>query len=249
MRRRSIPSQGGRWRGFTLVELLVAIGIIALLISILLPSLRKARRAAETVQCLSNQRQLLAACIAFSNDMRSRLPFTGWQSNDAANWLYFGKAMKGIQSEVRQGQLWKYLRDYRCYRCPGDRGPWPPGHAENLTSYVMNGSASAFSQNGNESLSILRFKPDDVLFWEIPMTFGTAGTYNDGTNYPNEGITARHKGGTTVGHIDGHADVMPAEEFVKWCGYGPTVLWCDPTAKDGGWSKISGKPNPVPVQE
>ena len=73
----SIPSRPGRGRGFTLVELLVVIGIIALLISILLPTLRKARQSAVTAACLSNLRQIGMAFHLYANENKGWLPSPG----------------------------------------------------------------------------------------------------------------------------------------------------------------------------
>ncbi len=63
-----------RRKGFTLVELLVVIGIIALLISVLLPALNRARQAAATLMCLSNVRQLALAATMFAQEHHGRVP-------------------------------------------------------------------------------------------------------------------------------------------------------------------------------
>lgn len=63
-----------RKAGFTLVELLVVIGIIALLISILLPSLARARQSATALSCLSNLRQIGTALYMYADDHQGFLP-------------------------------------------------------------------------------------------------------------------------------------------------------------------------------
>jgi prepilin-type N-terminal cleavage/methylation domain-containing protein len=85
--------------GFTLVELLVVIGIISLLVAILMPALSKARRAALATACLSNLRQVSQSLIMYAVDNRGAMPGVEWASaqdvTPYANRLGFGQRLYG----------------------------------------------------------------------------------------------------------------------------------------------------------
>jgi len=63
----TIPSSKWRWPGFTLVELLVVVSIVALLISILLPSMQRARKQAQAVVCMTRCRQAGTGTVMYFN--------------------------------------------------------------------------------------------------------------------------------------------------------------------------------------
>jgi prepilin-type N-terminal cleavage/methylation domain-containing protein len=73
---------GMRKRGFTLVELLVVVGVIAILLAMLLPALQKARSSAIQVQCMSQQRQMMTGFFMYANANSNYLPPAMFQNKD-----------------------------------------------------------------------------------------------------------------------------------------------------------------------
>src|SRR5260370_4006517 len=73
--RSNVPLGGGRSAAFTLIELLIVIGILAILAAILLPVLTRAKSAAQATLCINNTKQLTLPWLIYARDHEDRLPY------------------------------------------------------------------------------------------------------------------------------------------------------------------------------
>ena len=171
--------------GFTLVELLVVIGIIAVLLSILLPALGGVRRRAQSVACMSNVRQIFMAMNMFATDNKGQLP-RPYGVGDVPNlvnvktFAYLQKvsgAAGHIDLDDDKGALWKYLKgkDNRAkvMMCPGDDGEPLQGHAVQAAyprnfSYSLNCLIETQSDEKYLGLNITKVKESSkrILIYE-----------------------------------------------------------------------------------
>ena len=140
--------------GFTLVELLVVIAVIAILAALLLPSLAAAKMQAARAQCISNERQLFLAWAMYPGDNGDRLVLNGGDgtatSTAAHLWIYGGAhgSADSLTNELyltggNYALFAGSLPARRIYKCPGDTSLWPLWNANNdyvaeLRSYALN---------------------------------------------------------------------------------------------------------------
>lgn len=259
--------------GFTLVELLVVIGIIALLISILLPALQIAKVQANRVVCTAQVRQLATAWIMYAGDYKQSAGACNWLSIDGptstANWLYW-PAVKGVtptaapdilrtgtdadrQRVLASGAYYKYLKSVKIYRCPFDYPLTPTsstGPVYWASSYGMNGAVNWFGRTTGTGkayfFKIGQFQKDAIIFWEMDPLLGS---FNDGSNTPDEGISLRHEGrlmnfskamanplahqklGSVVGMADGSVGPLSLYNYsLELKKSTISRLWCVPLA-------------------
>jgi len=168
--------------GFTLIELLVVIAIIAILASMLLPTLGQVKEKARLTGCVNNLRQFGLAVIYFADENDDRVPHT-------QNWLD-----KDNNRDLRAGQLFKYLTTTNVYLCPTDRihlkrpGQWSDRRD---FSYAISGPGTDTSAyNGKFSTWVEPLK--SMIFMEEALD----APLNDGHIWPNEFdvLATRHQG-------------------------------------------------------
>lgn len=171
-----------RWRtGFTLVELLVVIGIIAVLLGILLPSLGKARKQAQAMRCNANLKQLAMAFHMYANDYKGVLPYTTTTLSAAQAELWINAVDPYLRAKSNNANRSGVAgnREYTAYKqCPqvndewnltlsGGLGSGQTTGGQNTTneysrSYKMNSFLRHAVQTGPTTFTLMQAKISQV---------------------------------------------------------------------------------------
>jgi len=208
-------------KGFTLVELLVVISIIALLVSILMPALGRAREAGQRAWCLSNTRSLTIGWMIYGDDNDGLLPMSavGYMGSRLeygdTEWIRYANPWTATIDEklaaLRNGVLFPYLESTDIFRCPVAKNKefrtYSITHAMNGLILTEDFGGKVLKNNGqikrpSERIVFLDdFVYNDDACWMI---------YNDRPQWWNTTPIRHGSGGNVFSFADGHS------EFKTW---------------------------------
>jgi prepilin-type N-terminal cleavage/methylation domain-containing protein len=213
--------------GFTLVELLVVIAVIALLMAILLPALNRAKEMGKRVVCLHNMTQLQIAWGLYCDNNNEKLPGSnvGFSPECPCGaktcWIDWPCSSPDlscnptkqdwIDKSIKAGMLWKYVNEVKIYACP-------VAPKDEMVTYTivdsMNGwcgwgpNASATrSQKVTIRNQIKRPSERIVFLDETTPGAGSWGIYYGAEQWADP-PPIRHGYGASFSFVDGHADYL-----------------------------------------
>ena len=226
-------------RAFTLIELLVVIAIMGILASILLPVLSRSKTRALSITDINNLKQIITATHLYITDNGDILPWPNWMAGDKptrSGWLYTldPHATGPARFEYQTGLFWGTLHLPQIYMCPMDvtNTLLFSQRDQRISSYAMNGAVIGYSRTNYPAAKSVRMRPDDVAFWETDEN--QPKYFNDGANFPREGVSTRHLNGAINATIGGSVSYIRIDFwYLQVDDPNKNSLWCYPGSANG----------------
>ena len=209
-------------RAFTLIELLVVIAIIAVLMAILMPSLRLAKDHATRLQCIANVKTLSLAWLMYKDANDDKLVGAMINDNEHA-WAHgvpSGNATveQEIDRAIRQGALFPYVsKTVEVYRCPADQRMKDPRQTAYRSFSIANGAngETTWPDNGDDHKTAQKY--GDIKNPSLKYVF-LEDIDPRGSNVGSwqfhfrplawiDPVAMWHKEQTTMGYADGHSEM------------------------------------------
>lgn len=216
---RSVNNEA-RPSAFTLIELLVVIAIIAILASLLLPALSRAKLKAQRVECFNNLRQLQVAYKTYADDNQDRLPvmiddYGGFGA--VGSWALGDAQYSADMTNLTSGNIYPYVPNTGVYHCPSDHSTLLTSSTPKNRSYACNeflnfidsslpDPTTKYDQIGPDTSRVFVFIDEDSRSIDDGVFCSDRAPAQIWGNLPAD----RHEQGCNLSFADGHC------EYWKW---------------------------------